>query len=489
MRILVAILAVSYCLLTQAQNYDEQWLVGDYNSVIWNFNPGGNILQRVTTINIPSTETLADICDENGNLLYCTNGIYIANSDGDTLLNGTGINPCPYTDAYAGEGLNIPQAALFVPMPGNNRFYYLFHFSADTLNGGRPGTLYYSLIDKEGNSAMGEVVQKNIAILQGVVLRGGGMTACKHANGRDYWIVMPGYDNNIFYKFLLIPNGILGPFTQNIGVIYPGPFDIAYSKFSQNGSAYVTGCAAGLIEILDFDRCSGEFSNATSIYHNASGDPIHQPISGCSSLEFSPNGRFLYVVNSNDLTQYDLLSGNIQDSVELYAPDTADIAGFAMLQIAPNGKLYCSTWNGGYNFMHVINQPDLKGDNCDFVFGGQSSQCINSVNVPNMINYKLGPLIGSGCDTLTSLQETKTKSQEPRIIPNQADKYVYVEMGCQGNYEFELLSAIGQVIDRKETRQVDIFDTEKLSNGVYFIEVIDKNSLNEIVTRKVVVEH
>jgi hypothetical protein len=75
------------------------------------------------------------------------------------------------------------------------------------------------------------------------------------------------------------------------------------------------------------------------------------------------------------------------------------------------------------------------------------------------------------------------------IQPNPADKYLYVEMGAQRDYEFGLFNAIGQEVDKKRTRQVDIFDTEKLSNGVYLIEVIDKNSLNKIVTRKVVVEH
>jgi hypothetical protein len=41
--------------------------------------------------------TWANICDKNGNLLYITNGIYIADKNCDSIVNGTGINPlCDY---------------------------------------------------------------------------------------------------------------------------------------------------------------------------------------------------------------------------------------------------------------------------------------------------------------------------------------------------------------------------------------------------------
>jgi hypothetical protein len=468
-----------------AQLYDAQWKVGDYYTVILDFRTNDTIEQRLSTYNMPSTFTNANICDETGNLLYCTSGIYIADQNGDTIQNGTGLSPCPYTEAYSGSGLNIPQAALFLPAPGNSRYYYLFHYSCDTANDERPGTMYYSLIDKTGNFGAGLVIRKNVPILQHVILRGGGMTACKHANGRDYWIIMGGSENNLFYKFLLKSDTILGPYLQNIGPDYLGPLDIAYSCFSSAGDKYATGAYGGPITIMDFDRCEGEFSNAQVVDNFSAGFSG----AGITSLAFSPNGRFLYIANRVDLKQYDLFSHDIQDSVVLYYADSTDHAQIDMLGLASNGKIYGSAWNGGYYFMHVINQPDLLGDSCQFVYGGLNTLCANPVNLPNMINYKLGPLIGSGCDTVSSITDIRAKNQEPRIIPNPADKYVYVEMGVQGNYEFELLNEPGQVIATKQTKQVDIFDTEKLITGVYFLRVIDKNTNAEIGVRKVVVEH
>jgi hypothetical protein len=62
-------------------------------------------------------------------------------------------------------------------------------------------------------------------------------------------------------------------------------------------------------------------------------------------------------------------------------------------------------------------------------------------------------------------------------------------MGTQGNYEFELFNEAGQVVGKKETRQVDIFDTEGLASGVYFIRVMDKTSGVEVGEKKLVVVH
>jgi len=475
-------------LLGWGQLYDAQWALGFGESIVDFRTPD--------TVKIDSIKTLlgffltnANICDENGTLLYYTNGVNIC-SISDTLLNGSLCN-CDPSDSI--DGLDLPQAALFMPQPGNTRYYYLFHFWNDTDQNTRPGTIYYSLIDKEGNGGAGSVVKKNIPILTGQMLRGGGMTACKHANGRDYWLVMGGSNNNEFYEFLVTPDSILGPYTQFIGPAFPLPYDIAYSKFSQDGSKYATGTYQSLVLIMDFDRCSGEFSNPITLFNNASNDST-QPISGTGGMDFSPNGRFLYESSVLWLNQYDLWAQNIQDSVAIYVADSNDEFQLRFLQLAPNGKLYGCTWDGGLKALHVVNYPDLKGDSANFVYGGQPTYTLNSFNLPNLINYKLGALLGSGCDTIktdtTGVSITGVNGTNlPRIMPNPADKYAYVEMGMQGNYEFDLLNVAGQIVDKKQTPQVDIFDTEHLASGVYFIRVIDKATGAEIAAGKVVVAH
>ena len=183
---------------------------------------------------MPFFLTNANICDSSGNLLYYTNGIFIAGSDGNQIENGDSLSPCDATNQQACCGLDIPQGALFLPMPGNSRYYYLFHMSEDTLSGARPGKLYYSIIDAQGDSGQGVVVSKNVIYYKGI-FREGGMTACKHGNGRDWWIIM-GDEYNTYYKFLLTPGGISDTLIQTIGPWYYDEIDIGYSKFSQDGS-------------------------------------------------------------------------------------------------------------------------------------------------------------------------------------------------------------------------------------------------------------
>jgi hypothetical protein len=436
--------------------------------------------------------TSACISNEKGNLLYYTNGCYINDITGNVLLNGDSISPCAYTYQEYYDGLSLPEATLFLPKPADTNYYYLFDLSLDSTDY-HPGNLYYNLIDKRGNGGLGAVVKKNIILFNSAILRAGGITACKHANGRDYWIVIGESNTNGFYKFLLTPDTILGPFIQNIGPVFPNLDDYGIAKFSQDGSKYVTGIYGyGPILVMDFDRCSGEFSNPDTVYNEASTDPIHRPLSGCAAVEFSPNGRFIYVSDVINLNQYDLRSGNIQDSIAVYTADSNDFFEMDMVQLAPNGKIYASTWNGGLQALHVVNYPDSLGASCGFVYGGQPILTLTSGNIPNLINYNLGPLVGSGCDTIPdspALIKPLVENNLLRIMPNPADKYLYVEMGMQGNYEFQLLNEMGQLIDTKETRQVDDFDTERLANGIYFLKAIDKSNPMNSITKKVVIAH
>lgn len=427
----------------------------------------------------------AAVSDITGDLFYYTNGIYIAGklSNGDSIFNGNGLSPCLFTTQYSGQGLPIPQCALMLNKPGDtqNRFFYTFHFSADN---GVCYTLYHSLIDKQANFGLGEVISKNDTFYQGIT-RTGGMTACKHANGRDWWVVVGGRNNNLYRKFLLTPTGITDTLLQNIGPNYVGPLDNGYSRFSLDGTKYVTGAAGSgnLISVFDFDRCTGEFSNPVTINNP---DPPFG--SGITSVEFSPNGRFVYAVDRTTVKQYDLLNPNIQDSILVYRCGCPDGAQFNQFSLALDGRIYGSTWAGGMNFLHVINNPDQLGLNCNFVYGGQPTLSANSINVSNTANPRLSALVGSGCDTITALNsQLATGNTQPKIFPNPADKSIYIEMPNQGNYVFELVNELGQIEERSETKQVDIINVQSIDNGIYFLHVYQNRK--EISVTKVIVQH
>jgi len=476
-------------LLAYEQLYDSKWVAGDTPLSFISFGSDSVTIDSIANYNLTFTLTTANICDENGALLYITNGVYIYDKNGDTLQNGKGISPCAYTEQYICCGLNIPQAALFVPQPGNNQYYYLFHFTNDdTINGG-PETMYYSVIDKEVNNGLGGVTKKNIKLLSHTPFREGGMTACKHANGRDYWLIIGGNVVNVFYKFLVTPDSIFGPYTQNIGPQFPLPFDNAYSRFSNDGSKYVTGVYEGPILVMDFDRCSGEFSNPITIYNQSC--PNGPSCSGSSSVEISPDNRFVYVGDVDQLTQYDLLAGNIQDSVQLYTIDSVQIAQMNMLQLAPNGKIYLSSWDGlaTYDSLHVINNPNALGDSCDFKFASQPTYSHNN-HMPNMVNYSLGPLLGSGCDTLTGINnDAEAENINIRVYPNPAKQIINLafKANTTGVVEFDLIDQLGETVMKEllGSQTYTQFGTGSLSNSLYYWVL--KDSERMIKTGKVVI--
>ena len=255
MKTAILILLLFCAGLVPAQDYGIQWVLGNNESVLDFRND--TITNYPIGPQMPMFLTEANICDLSGDLLYYTNGIYIAGKHGNLIANGDSLSPCDYTNQSSCCGLNIPQATLFLPKPGDTSRFYLLHFSNDTDNGNLPGNLYYTEIH---DSSSGIVEKKNVVFGKGI-FRQGGLTACKHANGRDWWVVMGLHNSNRYFTYLFTPDSIFGPFVQSIGPAYYGPFDLPYSKFSQDGSKYATACISGPILIMDFDRCTGDFSN------------------------------------------------------------------------------------------------------------------------------------------------------------------------------------------------------------------------------------
>jgi hypothetical protein len=130
MKIFLLIIFSCFFLNTFSQGVNNLWLMG-YQS--WASQPFGGVNIDFATgipavnyvdrqFNLNSTNGV--ICDANGNLLFCSNGVYIANSNFDTLLNGGGLNPAPYTSMRDSGGLAIDQANLIIPKPGDSKKYY-----------------------------------------------------------------------------------------------------------------------------------------------------------------------------------------------------------------------------------------------------------------------------------------------------------------------------------------------------------------------------
>src|SRR5204863_1034021 len=99
--------------------------------------------------------------------------------------------------------------------------------------------------------------QKDIFILSDT-LTSCGINAVKHANGRDYWLICHELRSDNYYRFLVDPYGIHGPYSQNIGYIYTEGNAVLLSTLHFSNAedmAAQLSVDSTSIQLYDFNRC------------------------------------------------------------------------------------------------------------------------------------------------------------------------------------------------------------------------------------------
>lgn len=386
-----------------SQGLSSTWLLGYQSKARMNFtNTSYSISPEVRKI--PFYETQGNISNVNGTLLISSNGIFISDVTGDTMQNGAGINPGQFTSDFSNNGLPIPYGNIVLPMPGDSNKFVLIH---QTGNYNAPSALsateiYYSEIDMTLNSGYGSVTSKNNVIISGSF--GWGIAACKHANGRDWWIVALSDSAKIAFNFLLTPNFLQFISSQNLSI--PGFYGfVGQPTFSPDGNKFAFASSNGnslgfwtsRVQLFNFDRCSGNLVLDTLIDYSDGNVGI--------GTAFSPNSKYLYFSTTEQIYQIDTDTSNIGATYQLVAlNDTFQSAppvfytNFYLMYLAANGKIYISSTSSVLH-LHEMNYPDSAGVACDVQLHNIYTTHFY-IGVPNHPNYYLGALTGSPCDTL-----------------------------------------------------------------------------------------
>jgi hypothetical protein len=356
--------------------------------------------------------TLCNVNDSQGNLQFITNGTSVFNKGYRYMENGDTITRSTLATAQF-DGLGVHQFFTAFQSPKLDSTYYIFYLDLDTgiCRDNRVCMLKYAKVDMRFNNDSGKVVIKD-RVLWIDSFSSGRMTAVKHANGKDWWIVVPKYFSNQYFKFLVQTDTILGPIIQSIGPVMTGTFDQGGAKFSNDGNLYAT-CIDELTQfkpplvIMNFDRCSGEFYNVRIVDGN---DSLHTTRS--YGFAFSPNNRFLYSASRVWLWQYDLTQQDLKGTriaiAERYVKSCDYFTGAFL---AHNNKIYIGGTGGGRPY-NVINYPDSLGmacgwDSCSFQ---SPDHIMGNSQTPNNPNYDLGPVtiegVSAGADTLVCAGDT-----------------------------------------------------------------------------------
>jgi hypothetical protein len=354
----------------------------------------------------PETRKLAfraaqgNISDQNGNLLISTNGCWVANASGDTMLNGSGLNPGQFANDWctSTSGIPFPNADVILPMPGDSSKYILFHQTGNYAVGVMATETYYSIID----ITLDSVIQKNTVLFSDTLVPG--MAACKHANGRDWWVIALKDSSDLIYEMLLTSTGIDTIMTQHLNV-FPFAFNNVFQPtFSPDGSKFaytftnLTGNLYHDIRYLEFDRCTGIFSNPQVI-------DISDTYVGLG-IAFSPSSKYLYATSSYHIFQFNTDSINLASGMQIvatndgfYSPYFPFQTDFFLMYLAANGKIYISSGNGVID-LHYISYPDSGGVTCNVQQHALHLPCYSARGNVYHPNYYLGPVDGSACDSL-----------------------------------------------------------------------------------------
>jgi gliding motility-associated-like protein len=355
-----------------AQLEGQNWYFGNQAGVT--FSSGSPV--AVTNGKLISYEGCATLSDKAGQLLAYTNGENVWDRNHQVMPNGS---------SGLGGHNSASQAALLLPAPNNLQQVYFF--GIDAIDNNLVGGLHYSVIDLSARGGLGDVTSTKGVMLPTPTIGGKiteKLTAVRHANGRDYWIVVHGWQSNAFYSFLLSPGGVsTTPVISNAGSVHQGGGSffgagnaIGCMKVSPDGRHLALAQRDNLTELYDFDNATGGVSNYVSL----------DAWSYNYGVEFSPDNSRLYVslILNGQLLQFDLLAGSgaaIRASRRVVG--TGERSG--TLQRGPDNKIYLALLNLPY--LDVISNPNALGTACNYrsnavLLAGKLSQN----GLPNMPN-------------------------------------------------------------------------------------------------------
>jgi gliding motility-associated-like protein len=341
-----------------AQKQANIWHFGDGRSI--DFSSGVPVMLSGSQIQ-GAKRGSASYSDSFGNLLFYTNGGGREPFTGQATGSIWNRNHTVMHDMAGVEGGGVTrQNSIIVEAPGQDSVYYLFTMDEVTWDQGASATtiaaqpggrgLSYFTIDMRLNNGLGNIVVASQLVFTPSY---SALTAIRHANGHDYWII--NHLNSVgFGVFLLNSAGVF----QIGSYVLPAPYFINNTtqlKASPDGSMIFSATGIWYAPdplVISFDKATGQLSN-----------PVLLPDFGAEP-EFSPNSRYLYGFKEISLSatshRYRIIRFDLQNLSNIPTPDIIDslsFSGFTFMhpQLAPDGNIYTMTSNSS-NLYHRIDR-------------------------------------------------------------------------------------------------------------------------------------
>ena len=341
-----------------AQKEANVWHFGIGNSL--DFNSGSPV--QTSGSQMYTNEGCTSYCDENGNLLFYSNGggrLPASGQDGGKIWNKN--NQVMYDmQGTEGGGWSAAQSSVVVPAPGEPNVYYLFtmeelEFDGDGVVPSEPNGrgLRYFKIDMSLNGGLGDVVEADVQVYD---YSYEGICAIRHSNGTDYWILI-NQDTSGIGVYSVTQNG------AQLAGVYPYPafysgFGIIKSSPTQSGvGAPCCNKVMTSAGLYDFNLSTGVLTLEGDL--GAASD---------YNFEFSPNGFYLYAsifdpnTFASNLVQYNVFApSQTGQTVESTAQVIVQNFNGLYLQLASDGKIYFTEQSFGFTtLLGTINCPNTS---------------------------------------------------------------------------------------------------------------------------------
>jgi hypothetical protein len=470
------LLHISLC----AQKQGNIWYFGNSGAGL-DFNDGCDPTVLTDGGTFAGFEGCATISDNlSGQLQFYTNSENVWNRNHQVIPNSDLIP----------SGSSITQV-LIVRKPGSTSAYYIITCEVQGSSG--EGLRFHG-VDMNMNAGLGGMAFKDSSLFAAPVTEK--ITAVRHSNGVDLWLIAHQYNSTNYLCFLLNSSGIqTTPVISSIGKVHYNSlgFDaIGELKASPDGTrlAAVTMNKPN-IELFGFNASTGQISNLITLPENG-GYSVSGNSSGIYGLSFSPNSKMLYVSKwigaapgiPTQIIQYNVSSNDSatinNTRVNVYSTMVKNLYS---LQLAPNKKIYVAQ-NQASMYLGVIHYPDSSGLSCMYVDNGiYLNGSTSGWGLNNLMEY------GNYCESPSIGMNETQKSAKLSIRPNPFSEYTDLHFDqAESNVKVILSDVRGRVLrslDHISGTQLRI-EKQDLVSGFYFLQVYRGKEL--IAMEKLIIE-
>ena len=324
--------------------------------------------------------------DDNGELLFFTNGIKAWKADGtlitDQIWSGSECG-------WQVTGTSAAHGNMIIRHPLQPKKYYIISVD-DVVNQGVfrgdfgqhsnncPGTnaishgISYAVIDSNANlvHSSKQIESDIVGNHQGQIRTTEGFAATFHANGVDIWVTFHPLWSKYVVSYLLTCNGfVTDPVVSGNGIVPYVDIDegLGNLDFTQDGSTLALGVEIaqtavqvdskkghGTVNIYDFNNETGEISNRKAIYPNQGGS------GQIYNVLFGPNDKWLH------------FSGDVNGKLDISSGDESIIRGTLTstpIELPQSNVGAGITYDGSIvntrsvSLANGISSPSLSGNN------------------------------------------------------------------------------------------------------------------------------